>query len=293
MTTTNNINSEQKVFVYLRKSTKKAQQEQSIEKQKNAINNLADRLWIDKSKIEYYIDEWYSWFKGIVYKTPRKITRQRKWFVSLLKEIEKQKVPCKILIFEYARLTRNLIDYVEIARLLGINNKQNRKIEWIYFCNDDIWNIRTSQWSMIDKVNDALKYSEKISDNVTSARELKLRDWLFPNDIRLSKWIERWKKYLKLSKDTEFIRKAFEMKAKWNTNKDIVKFLKKNNINISLSHIADRLWKNRLYIWEYTLKSTWEVFKIKFEKNEKPISLKLFNEANNNIWLKKWKYWKK
>jgi hypothetical protein len=80
---------------------------------------------------------------------------------------------------------------------------------------------------MINSVLDSLKYSEKISNNITNSRELKLKDWLFPNDIKLIKWLEKWKQYLKLSKDIEFIRKAFEMKVEWSSNKDIVKFLKK------------------------------------------------------------------
>jgi DNA invertase Pin-like site-specific DNA recombinase len=57
MTTTKNINDGQKVFAYLRKSTKKAQQEQSIEKQKSSINNFANSLNIDIKNIEYFIDE--------------------------------------------------------------------------------------------------------------------------------------------------------------------------------------------------------------------------------------------
>lgn len=165
----------------------------------------------------------------------------------------------------YSRLTRNIEDYTEIAKLLWVNNKSWIKIEWIYFISENAsWNKFTRQWDMINSVLDSLKYSEKISNNITNSRELKLKDWLFPNDIRLIKWLERWSKYLKLAKNIEFIRKAFEMKVEWNSNKDIIKFLKKNDITISLSHIADRLWKNRLYIWEYTLKSTWEVFKLKF-----------------------------
>jgi len=55
MTTT--INKEQKIFAYLRKSTKKAQQEQSIEKQKSSIINFANSLCIDNKNIEYFIDE--------------------------------------------------------------------------------------------------------------------------------------------------------------------------------------------------------------------------------------------
>lgn len=58
------------------------------------------------------------------------------------------------------------------------------------------------------------------------------------------------------------------MKAEWNSNKDIIKYLKRNKITISLSHIADRLWKNRFYIGEYTLKATGEVFTIKFHQNK-------------------------
>jgi DNA invertase Pin-like site-specific DNA recombinase len=58
MTTTSKINdNKQKIFAYLRKSTKKAQQEQSIEKQKNAIIDFANFAAIECKNIEYFIDE--------------------------------------------------------------------------------------------------------------------------------------------------------------------------------------------------------------------------------------------
>jgi DNA invertase Pin-like site-specific DNA recombinase len=57
MTTTNNQNDKQIIYAYLRKSTKKKQQEQSIEKQKNAIVNYAKSMNFDIKNIEYFIDE--------------------------------------------------------------------------------------------------------------------------------------------------------------------------------------------------------------------------------------------
>lgn len=88
------------MFAYLRKSTKKAQQEQSIEKQKSSIINFTNSININIKNIEYFIDEWYFGFNGITHTWKNKYTRQRKEFTRLLNTVRKVKQPCKILVYD-------------------------------------------------------------------------------------------------------------------------------------------------------------------------------------------------
>ena len=92
------------VFAYMRRSTSKIEQEDSLEKQEDCIDVIAQDHRIDESHIIAFT-ETRSGFEN----------RKRPRFNEMIKAIDKLKVPCILLAYDSSRLSRNQKDSREIV----------------------------------------------------------------------------------------------------------------------------------------------------------------------------------
>lgn len=93
------INDDVPIFAYLRRSTNKKEQEDSLIQQEDGISTIVKRLGLGERKIRYFA-ETRSGFEN----------RKRKEWGKMLEEIDKSSVPCLILCRDISRLSRNPTD---------------------------------------------------------------------------------------------------------------------------------------------------------------------------------------
>lgn len=240
------------IFAYLRRSTSKVEQSESLIQQEDGIFSIVKKLWLEKEEIRYFA-ETYSGFEN---------KRRKKWG-EMINEIDKLKEPCIILARDISRLSRNPTDSQWIMDRLYWDNKHKIKIDKIYtldYENIKEWN-RSTDKDEVHKVLSAWYY-----DSLDTRRKsiggilLKLENWEFPYKAPkgLESFMQWTKRVLRQNDKMPFVRKAFEMKVEWITHKEISKYLKKYwEIKLSDRELTDRLFKNTMYIWEYTEKTTW------------------------------------
>lgn len=277
------------IFAYLRRSTSKEEQAESLIQQEDWIWSIVKKLWFEKESIQYFA-ETYSWFEN---------KNRKKWW-ELIKAVDSLKTPCIILARDISRLTRNPTDSQWIMDRLYWDNKKKRLIEKIYTLDYD--NIKT--W---DKSTDKEEVHKALSawyyDSLDTRRKsiwwilLKLEDWQFP--YASPKWLSNhktwWKRILIQNEKMPFIRRAFEMKTEWKTHKEISKYLLLfAQIRLSDKELTDRLFRNTVYIWEYIEKTTWKHFrKLSFMEWQPPIARSLWDKVQKCIWRKISQYWDK
>ncbi len=92
------------VFAYMRRSTNKVEQEDSLEKQEDCIDEIAMKHEIDERRIIAFT-ETRSGFEN----------RKRPKFNEMIKAIDKLKTPCMLLAYDSSRLSRNQKDSREIV----------------------------------------------------------------------------------------------------------------------------------------------------------------------------------
>ncbi len=240
------------IFAYLRRSTSKIEQSESLIQQEDGIFSIVKKLWLEKQEIRYFA-ETYSGFEN---------KRRKKWG-EMMSEIDKLKEPCIILARDISRLSRNPTDSQWIMDRLYGDNKHKIKIDKIYtldYENIKEWNKSTDK-DEVHKVLSAWYY-----DSLDTRRKsiggilLKLENWEFPYKAPkgLESFMQWTKRVLRQNDKMPFVRKAFEMKVEWITHKEISKYLKKYwEIKLSDRELTDRLFKNTMYIGEYTEKTTW------------------------------------
>jgi hypothetical protein len=250
------------IFAYLRRSTAKIEQSESLIQQEDGIDSIVRKLWYEKEEIKYFA-ETYSGFEN----------KKRKHFTQMLNEIDKSKEPCIILARDLSRLSRNPNDSLEIMNRLYGDNKNKKKVK--------IWKIIYLEYDIIKEITkdfDKEELHKKLSawyyDSLDTRRKsigwilLKLEKWEFT--YIAPKWLEKFfvneKRVLKQNDKMPFIRRAFEMKAEWKNHQEISLYLKQVwGVKLSDRELTDRLFKNTIYIWEYTEKTTgnyytWLVF---------------------------------
>lgn len=265
------------IFAYLRRSTTKKEQEESLMQQEDGIDSIVKKLWYEKEDIRYFA-ETYSGFEN----------KKRKQWGQMIQEIDKSKESCIILTRDMSRLSRNPTDSQGIMDRLYGDNKSKRKIEKIYCLDYD--NIK--EWSIYtDKEDVHRSLSASYYDSLDTKRKsiqgilLKLEDGQFP--YTAPKGLEsvryKGKRILKQNEKMPFIERAFIMKTEGKTHKEISKYLKQHgDIKLSDKELTERLFKYTVYIWSYIEKTTGLYYEwLKFLEWKPPISISLWEKVQN------------
>lgn len=293
LTTMKNINKaseDVRIFAYLRKSTDKEEQKDSITQQEEGVERIAKELGLDMSKITNFT-ETKSGFEN----------RKRVEWGKMLEEIDKQKQPCILIARDTSRLSRNPTDNLAIANRLFGDNHTKKTLWKIYFLGDGAviqeWNQMSDKKYIVDKLHQ--NYIESIETKTKSINGhiLKLDSWIYPYTPPkgLGHIIHQGKRILKQNDKMTFVRKAFEMKAEGRNHKKISKYLLEFwGIRLSDRELSDRLFSNLVYIWEYVEKNTNLEFKnLLFFEGNPPIARSLWDKVQLNKGKKKDNYWDK
>jgi DNA invertase Pin-like site-specific DNA recombinase len=164
-----------KVFAYLRRSTKKEEQEMSLEKQYDSIPLILEEMGLSMADITQSFSDSFSGYKIKTIEGRPQV--KRPGFRELVKTVRAQTVPCIIVAFNPSRLTRNVPDGTTIKEFLG-HHQNKQKVQYIRFF-EGIWD-KTTPATVIDaEVHKAVAYSErlaqdKINNILTSLRNKKL-----------------------------------------------------------------------------------------------------------------------
>ena len=272
------------IFAYLRRSTNKKTQEESIETQNKRVLKLARKLWYTEKDVQIFEDPWFSGYREVKTKDGRITKRPRKWFTALLEAIDKSIEPCILLVNNYSRLARNADDGgVIIERLWHKGNKQ--KIEAIHFCIwGDVWDKSTKKTHMQDCFNQAEEESEVKSEYMRANIEDHLEKRIFPPMIPTPPWLKATRRGLEETNLIAYIREAMKMRIERKTLKDIEKYLKLYWIKTSLANITKTIFENPIYIGEYTDKKTWlYIPDLIFVKGKPPIDRAMFYDLQKVI----------
>ena len=277
------------IFAYMRRSTTKIEQEDSLPQQEEGIEYIAKELWIDYSTIIPFTES-KSGFEN----------RTRKEWWKMLEAIDQSKEPCIILCRDTSRLSRNPTDNLEIANRMFGDNKFKKSIGSIYFLweNFDVneWSDRTNKIYIVDTLHKNYTDSMETKEKSMAGILLKLLAWEFPYTpphglVRVGKdWDKRKSKTEKTTLRTNnkmpFILKAFQMKVEWKVAKEISQYLKKYGwFFISPKKIVETIIQNTVYKGEYTEVTTNRFFDgLKFWEGKPPIDKTLWDTANKTIW---------
>lgn len=281
----------------MRRSTKKAEQADSLPQQEEGIEYIAKEMGIEFSKIILFTES-RSGFEN----------RTRKEWNKMLLAIDQSKEPCSILCRDTSRLSRNPTDNLEIANRIFWDNKYKKTIGSIFFLWEQFdvneWNDKTDKKTIVDTLHDNYTNSIETKKKSMAGILLKLMAGEFPYTpphwlSRVTKaWLKRVRKddktVLKENEKMPFIRRAFEMKVEGKTAKEISSYLKKywRISSVQPKKITETIIQNTVYKWEYTEKTTNRLFKnLLFWEWKPPISPDLWSRANDTIW-KRWSwYW--
>lgn len=272
------------IFVYLRMSTKKKNQEDSIENQNNKVLAQVRSLGINIDDIQRFEDAGVTWFKNIKTKDGKILSRPREWLTELLSTIDAVKVPCLLFAYDPSRLARNSSDGgVIIERLWHNWNKQ--KIEKIYFSmgDGDMWDNKTPKTEMQNSFMLAERESEKkwkyMKDNILG----NLNKGIFPPMTPTPPGLKATKKGLEITDKMLYIQKAMEMRIEGKSLKAIHTYISSHGIKTSLTSITNSIFLNSLYIGTYQDRQ-WEIFEnLRFISWKPPISPAFFVELKKHI----------
>ncbi len=274
------------IFAYLRRSTNKEEQRESLIQQEDGIGSIVKRLKFEKEKVRVF-GETFSGFEN----------KKRKEWTKMIEEINKEKSPCILLTRDLSRLSRNPTDTQTIMNMLYWDNKQRQTIEKIIYINMEGTEEITKE---TDKEEVHKKFSAGYYDSLDTRRKsigwilLKLENWEFPYAAPkgLGHIIHEGRRILKQNNKMPFIIKAFEMKMVGITHKEISKYLQEvGGIKLWERELNDRLFSNKVYIGEYTEKNTWISFSnLQFFECETPIPMALWQWVQNNKGKKKGSY---
>jgi uncharacterized protein (UPF0335 family) len=284
-------------FAYMRRSTTKIEQAESLLQQEEGIKSMAQELGISLDDIRSY-SESKSWFEN----------RTREEWNRMIKDIDivcKWGGICHILCRDSSRLSRNPRDNMDIAdRLFGDNDfKKRRAIDKIHMLWDGAsiitWTPKSDKESVVNELHNNYTNSIWTKKKSSTWIILKLQAWEFP--YASPHWLERiipsWVVYqkpfhkwqstvLKQKVLMKFIKRLFEMKVEGKTSKEMSDYLKKfAGIYIPPKKIVETIIQNTLYKGEYTEKTTGRFFdNIKFYEGRPPIEKSLWERANATIW---------
>ena len=274
------------IFAYLRRSTAKKEQADSLIQQEDGIDSIVKRLWYENEDIRYFA-ETFSGFEN---------KKRKKWW-EMIEEIDKLKKPCIIIARDISRLSRNPTDSQWIMDRIYWDNKKKKIIDTIITL--DFENLR--KWnSNSDKESFHKTLSSSYYDSLETKRKsiwwilLKLEKGCFP--YHAPKWLDSYMlgndRILKQNKDMSYVRQAFEMKIEGKTHKVISKYLMDVwGVKIWPRELTDRLFRNTVYIGEYTEKNTWSIFNgLRFFEWVSPISNLLWKKVQDSLGKKRSNY---
>lgn len=275
------------IFAYMRRSTTKEEQGNSLIQQEEMIDRITKELWINIADVSTYIES-RSGFEN----------KTRKEFERMIADIDKSNGWCIVLCRDSARLSRNENDSLRITNRIFWDYKTPKKIKSIFFFRDyeiEEWNDKGDKEKMKTELFNNYLFSVRNGKICFQGTLRKLDKGEFPRKPPhgLSKVGLNWEWWVKRNDPTllrqnekmPFIKQAFEMKAKWRTAKEICDYLKKyGNIDISTKNIAETVIENTVYMGEYTEKKTGIIFnKINFWERKPPIDRDLWERANAKI----------
>ncbi len=280
------------IFAYFRRSTKKIEQALSLENQADDIDLIIKENWFDKDKVMFFSESRsaYEWIKI----KNGEVIRKRTEFTRMLHEMDSNKQPCIILVKDSSRLSRNKKDNEEITKRLFWEYGNKKVIKKIIFGNGTSWDIH-SDIKAVD--NELLRNYHSSVD--TAEKGMTTAKWQLSRGIysrKLPQWLSYWKSgntilWLKQNERMPIVRKAFEMKQAGMTHKKISEYLRNQGIRTWERDLNDRYFSNLIYIGEYifTDKRTWELIhykNLKFQEGKTPISMTLWQGAQENKWKK-------
>jgi hypothetical protein len=273
----------QKIFAYLRRSTKKEEQKESKKKQNDSIDLMANDIWIPLEEIQIFEDD----FTGYKIKTKDgKPQTKRKGYMELMKEIDKCKTPCILLAYDYSRLARNAPDGITVCEKLGLYGNE-QKIEYIRFYDGTIWDKTTREKVINDAFSEANGYSDALSKQKQDKNITSLRRSIMPKTIKAPHGLKATDRGLEVTDKMPFIAKAFEMKSQWETAKEICKYLAINGIKIKEGNLTESVFQKTVYIGEYTHPKTGDFFdKLIFTGGKSAISRQLWDKVQARLWKK-------
>lgn len=204
------------IFAYLRKSTKKLSQEDSIRSQNESVMDKARDLWIDEEDMVKFYDEWVSGFKYVKTRNGAVIGRPRQWFSEMLKALDVSDKPCIVLVYDVSRLWRNMSDGMIVIEKLGIGSGQKVKISKLYFTawRGDEWDFRTRKTYIQDRFNIVEGESEKKSEYMIDNHQRWFRKDIFPPMIPTPPWLKATHEGLIEDDFMPFVRQAMQMRVK-------------------------------------------------------------------------------
>jgi hypothetical protein len=289
-------NSKKYIFAYLRKSTKKLSQEDSIRSQNESVMNRASELWINESDILKFYDEWVSGFKYVKTNNGEVVWIPRQGFSDMLKALDASDKPCILFVYDVSRLGRNMSDGMIVIEKLGIGSGQQVKISKIYFTawRGDEWDARTRKTYIQDRFNivegESEKKQEYMHDNIKSW----FRKDIFPPMIPTPPWLTATHEGLAENDSMPFVRQAMQMRINGRQMKDICSFLRTVWVKMTVSNISEIIFKNKLYIGTYVAKKWFmkgeEKSGLLFVNKKTPITVEFFEKLQKHLWAKKSKY---
>jgi hypothetical protein len=203
----------QHIFAYKRKSTKKEEQAESLEKQNDSIERIIADMGLTMDDITESFEDAFTGYKIKIRNGTPQV--KRPWFKALVERIKKEKVPCILLAFNPSRLTRNVPDGTTIKEFCGhYENKQ--KIEYIRFYSGMIWDKYTLGTTIDAEVSKASSYSERLSEDKRDNNIVALSRKIMPKTIKTlldSKLPQKGWKKLKLCR-------IFERLSRWKQSED-------------------------------------------------------------------------
>lgn len=275
------------IFAYLRMSTKKKNQEDSIENQNNKVLAQARSLGIDVEEIQRFEDAGVTWFKNVKTKNGKIESRPRAWLTKLLAAIDAVKIPCLLFAYDPSRLARNSNDGGVIIERLW-HNWNEQKIEKIYFSmgDGDMWDGKTQKTDMISSFMLAERESEKRSDHMKDNINGHLTKSIFPPMTPTPPWLKATKNGLEITDEMQYVQRAMEMRIEGKSLKAIYKYTSSKNIKTSQNSITDTIFLNSLYIGTYQDRQG-EIFEnLRFVSWKPPISPVFFAELRKHIGMK-------
>lgn len=269
------------VFAYLRRSTSKKEQEDSLLQQKDGVNSIIKKLGLKTEKVRYFI-ETESWFEN---------TNRKEWG-KMLDEIDRSPRQVVVLCRDFSRLTRNPTDGQKIMDRLYGDNSLKWKVKIAKIFTLEYGEIKTWDKST-DKEDIHRILSAAYYDSLDTRKKsiggilMKLENGEFPyhppRGLKHILWKD--KRILKQDDKMPFVRHAFEMKAEKRGHKEISQYLKQyGGIKIGYKELTDRYFANIVYIGRYIEKNTNRKFdRILFFEGKPPISDTLWDRVQNTL----------
>lgn len=119
------IFTEYPLFAYLRRSTKKKEQEDSLPQQEEGLVSMSKMLGFSLDSVNKFIES-RSGFEN----------KTRPEWKKMLKEIDGLKKPCIIFVRDTSRLSRNPKDNLALADRIYGDNKQKKRIHKIFYLGE-------------------------------------------------------------------------------------------------------------------------------------------------------------